>query len=500
MDGRLHHSINLGSVTDTFTSDSTHHDGRWHHINISRIGLISQINIDDTRINLTHSGPEITLEYSSNQIYFSGNLLSNQTVTDGYTGCIQDVRLDYTPLPVADSNQYASVAYIGDTPETGCRVGPCYPNPCNTGTCTEISHNGFMCICNGRSQTSPCDPPNTNNTIIGIAVAVAILIFISILITVLVIGLVLISKYGKRKKKYSLSNTVLGGGGVGRSNEHIEIHANVYAYDEEGGEQDTSVINNDEPAAVDHSPIINEGRYSPSMSTLERHRDYDIPRIRKPFTPTSLKKMRENNTPPVTPHSETPPTGTTPPVRGTPSLKGRGDSAHNTPPTVQHVLHQIQGTPPVTIMPSPHLPVRETGTKEQPISVDTPPPPGGTHPTVTDRVTTELKTKGILPLVVNQPERASTPDIDRFIEYKVNNANNTVHDIDSLREYSDEGIEANGGSSLSDISQVSFELYTFQQLREAGDPFTNVADILEPVYDEEESEEESESSSEGGGD
>lgn len=326
----------------------------------------------------------------------------------------------------------------------------------------------------------------------------AILIFISILIAVLVIGLVVISKYGKRKKKYSLNDTVLGRGGVGRSNEHIEIHANLYAYDEEGGEQDTSVNNGNHDDTMDHSPIVNEGRYSPSMSTLERNRDYDIPRTRKQFTPSSLKKMRENNPPPppVPPHSETPPTGTTPPVRGTPSLKGRSDSAHGTPP-VHHLLHPVLETPPVTTMPSPHLPVREEGTKERPIAVGTPPLPSATTTsTVSDRITT----KGILPLIVNQPERASTPDIDRFIEDKVNNANNTVQDIDSLMEYSDEGIEVNDGGSLSDISQVSFELYTFQQLREAGVPFTNVADILEPVYDEESEEEDSDTSTEGGGD
>ena len=390
-------------------------------------------------------------------------------VSNGYSGCIQDVRLNHASLPVADSNDHATVTYVGETPAEGCMVGPCHPNPCNTGTCTETAHNMYTCTCaDGKTQTSPCEDDNNNSTIIGIAVAIAITIFIALLIVVLIVGLIIISKYGKKPKKYTINDTVLSHrvGGAGR-NEHFEIHANIYTYEEEGGEEDAP-INNTTPTGSPSATPRAIVKYSPTMSTLERNRDYDVPKTRKQFTPNALKKLRENND--NTKPDEAPPTGTTPPVRGTPTLRSEQPVGTTPPVIATPTLRQEQ--------------IREgsTPTLEKGV-VGTIPVPVGNITSIQDTPTVNGLQSKQMAEVVGQ-ERASTPVIDQFIENKVNTANNSIQDIDSLKEYSDEGIDVKT-SSLSDISAVSTEEYTLEQLRSAGILFNNIADILEPIYIEE---------------
>lgn len=412
----------MGPVNNptSISLSSNLHNGQWHHLNVSRIGHNSTVQIDHAQMNHAHSNSYITLEYSSNEFYIAGHRHDDETIADGYTGCIQDIRLDHTPLPVADSNNYASVTYVGGTPDEGCQVGPCYPNPCHTGNCSESTPNVFLCIClDGRTQTTPCEDGGSTDVLIGIVIAIAMGVFIAILIVVLIIGLVIISRYGKsRGKRYSLNDTPFGEGNNDRRG--FEVHANVFAYDEEGGEEDTPIDNplvgEDDPT-TDSPHIVpkTNHKYSPSMSTLERDRHLDD-------TPTKLKTVAPLTTKPFIIHepSDTPPTGTTPPVRGTP-----------------HTIHR-----PAT------------------------------------------------------PPRASTPDIDAFIEDRVDKANRYITDIDSVKDYSDEGMASSTGS-LSVLSySTSYDRYTFEQLVSAGVEFEHVAAILEPIYLDEEEEEEEEQETE----
>lgn len=77
--------------------------------------------------------------------------------------------------------------------------------------------------------------------------------------------------------------------------------------------------------------------------------------------------------------------------------------------------------------------------------------------------------------------RATTPDIDCFIEDRVNVANKHISDLDSIREYKDEGMGSPSGSLSSLCPSSDEEPYSIARLRQAGKDFQRVADLLEPV-------------------
>ena len=290
----------MGSQTTTITSGSNLHDGTWHNVSITRTGLSVQLIVDKVVLNHTYSGPHFTLEYTSSDLYAAGRPDNNGAVTEGYNGCIQDIRLDYTSLPISGNSSYVNVSFVGDYPEIGCQVGPCWPNPCHTGTCSEITTDVYLCTCpNGETRTSPCEPDRGNVPFGPIAIAIAMAVFVIILLTVLIIGLVLIARYAKRNKKYpitNLSNNQLN---------HFEVHANVFTYDDDGGgEEDTNIDHLNELNLLPKPEVDSASKLSQTISTLERPRKSD--KMTFNATPPTIK-----NTPPIS--------GVTPPVRGTPS-------------------------------------------------------------------------------------------------------------------------------------------------------------------------------------
>ena len=402
----------MGSQTTTVTSGSNLHNGVWHNVSITRTGLSVQLIVDNVVLNHTHSDPHFTLEYTSNNLYVAGRPDNNGAVTEGYNGCVQDIRLDYISLPISGSNSYVNVSYVGDNPEKGCQVGPCWPNPCHTGNCSEITTDVYLCTCpNGETRTSPCEPDRGNVPFGPIAITIAMAVFIVILLTVLIIGLVLIARYAKRNKKYPITNP---------SNNQLnnyEVHANVFTYDDDGGgEEDTHIDRNYELNPLPKPEVDSGSKLSQAISTLERVQKSD--------------KMTFNTIPPTI--KNTPPiSGTTPPVRGTPSS-----------------LKQ----PIIIPLSKPILPQTSS-------IIDTPPLP-------------RPKT----------PPRASTPDIDAFIEQEVNYANNYITSIDSVHVYSDEGLASSTGSLSTLCSSTNGEPYTIATLRAAGPEFQHIADLLEPVY------------------
>ena len=403
----------MGSQTTTVTSGNNLHNGVWHKVSITRIGLSVQLIVDNIVLNHTHSGAHFTLEYASNNLYLAGQPDNNGAVTEGYNGCIQDIRLDHTSLPILGSNNFVNVSYVGDNPEKGCQVGPCWPNPCHTGNCSEVTTDVYLCTCpNGETKTSPCEPDRGNVPFGPIAIAIAMAVFVIILLTVLIIGLVVIARYARRNKKYpvrSPSNNRLN---------HFEVHANVFTYDDDGGgEEDTPIDQYNELNVLPEPEVDSTTKLSQSISTLER--------VQKSDKMTFGTIPPTKNTPPIS--------GTTPPVRGTPSSSKQ--------PIIVPLTKGI-----------PTLP------QSSPI-IGTPPLP-------------RPKT----------PPRASTPDINTAIEQKVNYANNCIPSIDSVLVYSDEGLASSTGSLSTLCSSTNGEPYTIAMLRAAGPEFQHIADLLEPVY------------------
>lgn len=229
------YSINIGSSMETFSQSSLPlSDAEWHYISISRTGLSLVITVDGDTAQHTLSGLQTTLEYNNNDIYVAGRPAADGSggISEGYQGCIQDVRLQQLVLPTAGSNGVASVTYVGGGPEDGCSLGPCFPNPCNTGNCSETTGNGYQCLCpNGQVQSTPCSQEISLTTIIVIAACLAVLV--AILIIAFIIGCIVMSRRGK-KYKISLEPDI----------GQFEIHENASTgnYHTQDCEEDTAHV------------------------------------------------------------------------------------------------------------------------------------------------------------------------------------------------------------------------------------------------------------------
>ncbi len=132
-------------------------NGTWHTVLVQRSGLTVTLTVDNTTFPSTLSGVELTLDIDPSVIY-AGGRPGNGGVADGYAGCLQDIRLDQFSLPTSGSNGYASVAFGGSSGVSHfCAIGPCYPNPCGPGNCTETDGGtSFTCKCPDGSQRAVC--------------------------------------------------------------------------------------------------------------------------------------------------------------------------------------------------------------------------------------------------------------------------------------------------------------------------------------------------------
>ena len=228
---------------------------------MSRTGLLVDVTINNDTIQYTLSGQQITLEYDNNDIYVSGRPGGNGQVREGYRGCIRDVRLHRLPLPTTGSNNVASVVYVGEGPEQGCSLGPCFPNPCGGGNCSETIGNGYQCLCpNGEIQSSPCENTGGLSLTEIIVMAACLGVLVAILIIAFVIGCIVMTKKGK-KHKISLDSDIVG---------QFEIHENASTgiYHTQDCEEDTHL---DEPdSVVRNGTLPSQLQYSESSHKSSR--------------------------------------------------------------------------------------------------------------------------------------------------------------------------------------------------------------------------------------
>lgn len=156
----MSYHVNLGSREESVrVTGLSVNNGTWHVVAVQRSGLAVTLTVDNTTIASTLTGVELTLDIDPSAIYAGGRPLDGG-VTDGYAGCLQDIRLDQFSLPTSGSNGYASVTYSGSSsvPKI-CALGPCYPSPCGSGTCTETGGGtSFICRCPDGSQRDAVCP------------------------------------------------------------------------------------------------------------------------------------------------------------------------------------------------------------------------------------------------------------------------------------------------------------------------------------------------------
>lgn len=228
-------------------------DGKWHTVSVSREGLTVQIRYDESYDDeFVITGSDLILTYYSNELYVAGRVggANEDQVLEGYSGCIQDVRFNEVPLPSFGSNDIASVEFVGEDPREGCNVGICFPNPCGeAGDCIEIDEESYQCNCTNGEMViqSSCDRIRGGDSLSPIiAILVSLGIFIIILIIAMVIGLAVVykrvMKWNKMENAAARLNDISRPMSSNHDLEDYEIHENVYQYDCEDGEDDTSAI------------------------------------------------------------------------------------------------------------------------------------------------------------------------------------------------------------------------------------------------------------------
>ena len=175
--GEVVYHINISSVEETVRASGIPvGDVRWHMVDVLRSGLAVSLTIDsNSTFQHTLAGNALILNIDASQIYAGGTPV-NDDISNGYTGCLQDIRLDQFVLPTSGSNDFASVTFGGSSGIIqGCTVGPCFTNPCGSGNCTELGGTSFACNCSdGTVQLGrPCQGPRVPPTgILAIAVGV----------------------------------------------------------------------------------------------------------------------------------------------------------------------------------------------------------------------------------------------------------------------------------------------------------------------------------------
>lgn len=254
-------------------------DALWHTVSISRVGLTASLTVDNENVSLLLLGPHLTLEYNSSGVFVGGRPGPGATVTDGYHGCLEDIRLNQNSLPLSESSDFASFTFVGIAAMAGCSVGPCFPtNPCSPGNCTEKDNGtSYMCVCaDGRTGTSNCDVIDLPVGVVALIIAISVLGLVVLL--AMLVGLLVLVWRARKSKKYSLAEPAAKGA------QHYEVHSNIHSYHEEGGgEADTNF--DEGPVAEVSIHELSSGAGSPisSETNIEKNQvDDPYPRANTP--------------------------------------------------------------------------------------------------------------------------------------------------------------------------------------------------------------------------
>ena len=89
-------------------------DAQWHMVDVHRSGLTVSLTVNNnSTFQLTLNGTALTLDVGTSQIFAGGRPTIGGRVSGGFTGCLQDIRLDQFTLPTSNSNDFAAVTFRG---------------------------------------------------------------------------------------------------------------------------------------------------------------------------------------------------------------------------------------------------------------------------------------------------------------------------------------------------------------------------------------------------
>uniref|UniRef100_A0A182MY58 Uncharacterized protein n=1 Tax=Anopheles dirus TaxID=7168 RepID=A0A182MY58_9DIPT len=177
MNGMIQYRFDLGSgeglvsVSSIFVSD-----GLWHEVRLEREGNSAKLFVDGKHVAQGNApGVNGVLNLQSDDIFFGAEVKQHPTVLGfqdiqrGFVGCMDDIRLSKTPVPlhikgassVASLRQFANVEFSCDAASVLVPLGVCGTQPCwNGGTCKDIGGGNFECQCHSRFSGPYCKEDN----------------------------------------------------------------------------------------------------------------------------------------------------------------------------------------------------------------------------------------------------------------------------------------------------------------------------------------------------
>ncbi len=190
VNGALRFRFNFGSGEGavTLNQGGPINDGRWHRVELERHGNSARLSLDGGAQEAQGAAPGandvLNLGTDGNDIYFGAEVTVHLTpengedVSNGFVGCLDDLRLDGAPLPlhlhgstggVGRLKRFHNVEFKCDSelqPPGVCGSHPCH----NGGTCQEQS-GGYVCACLSRFSGTHCeydlDPCASNPCLFG---------------------------------------------------------------------------------------------------------------------------------------------------------------------------------------------------------------------------------------------------------------------------------------------------------------------------------------------
>nr|XP_053631087.1 fat-like cadherin-related tumor suppressor homolog isoform X2 [Cherax quadricarinatus] len=166
--GELRYRWDLGSGEGVVAVTSLRvDDGQWHHVSLERFGNTAEITVDGQHRGQGASpGSSDLLNLDTPHLYLGAEVrpwAGAQDPRQGLVGCVDDPRVDNTPLPLTHTTttKVASLTRLTHVaPHCQAALQPpgvCGAHPClNGGTCEERG-SSFICQCHPRFQGSRCE-------------------------------------------------------------------------------------------------------------------------------------------------------------------------------------------------------------------------------------------------------------------------------------------------------------------------------------------------------
>nr|CAD7199208.1 unnamed protein product [Timema douglasi] len=147
-------------------------DGSWHEVLLEREGNSARVTVDGRHVAHGSSpGVSDMLNLQSDCLYLGSEvrphptILGFEDVQQGFTGCMDDVRISGVSVPlhmsgtgsIAVLKRFANVEFGCDTGTVLTAPGMCGSQPClNGGTCKDLGGDSFRCECHTRFTGPTC--------------------------------------------------------------------------------------------------------------------------------------------------------------------------------------------------------------------------------------------------------------------------------------------------------------------------------------------------------